>query len=362
MKLHKSNGILLVVLFASLGYYCTYKAINNYAIQYTVLPSTMPITVMDNQKNASIPKHVVYDLPVHSLLPIDSIKVNKRISGSIKKEDETPILYHQIPIFLIWATLICMMITVAAGSFPVFIAQMIELKKNFNLNTIQFLGGPFYAIVLVFFLYLTIGGNTLFGYNKPDAVINQFNILFSDGAILNYLVFATIILLTPCLALVFLVALASDNIIKDDKIDFIAIKSSVKKIGYLNKKLEAVLQVLAIVIVFSVMTSGALGQSIRAIVKIDGYEIFPKEVSLVYGAYFSLFLCVIYIPVYYYIKLNYELLKDQAAIIEENAVEKGTYNLIFGEVQFKNTPLENVKLALTVLSPLITSILPNHIL
>jgi len=48
-----------------------------------------------------------------------------------------------------------------------------------------------------------------------------------------------------------------------------------------------------------------------------------------------------------------------ADTVEEKSAEKGTYQQIFGEVQFKNTPLENIKLAFTVLAPLITSFLPQ---
>ena len=156
-------------------------------------------------------------------------------------------------------------------------------------------------------------------------------------------------------------ALASDTIIENKNPDFTSIKKSIQQLNFLNKKLENALQLLAVIIVFSVLTSGALGETMRAIFKIDGFNIFPKEISYVYGTYFSLFLCIIYVPVYYYIKLNYEELKDQASTIEETAAEKGTYDKIFGEVRFKNTPLENVKLALTVLSPLLTSLLPSHV-
>jgi hypothetical protein len=358
VNIYKSKGILIVVLCATLGYFLSFSAINGNIIQYSEVQPFYTVHVLDHDSKAAGPsKYVDFQLPVRSLLKINQVKDAKTITAG--PSEETPLLFHQLPIFLIWFMLICIMISIAAGSFPVFTSQIIELKRMFNLSPKQIGGGIVYAFLLTLFLIASNGGHTLNGYYQPDKIINDFDILLQDGNMLNHIVLATILLLLPGFTLVFLIALSSDNIISTKTNDLTSIKYAVKKIIYLSKALEGVLQIFAIIVVFSVLTSSALGQSIRETIKVEGYEIFPKETSLVYGAYFSLFLCIIYVPVYYYIKLNYDQLKELAATVEEKSAEKGTYQQIFGEVQFKNTPLENIKLAFTVLAPLITSFLPQ---
>lgn len=357
-KLYKSKGILIVVLCATIGYFVTFRVINSNTIQYSELPTHYTVRVLDNGNSTKAsPKYVEFKLPVTSQLKIDKVKNAKTIAAG--PSHESPMLFHQVPIFLVWFTLICIMITIAAGSFPVFTSQIFELRRVFNLSPMQMGGGLLYAFLLTLFLISSTGGNTLNGYYQPDEIIKHFNILLQNGKLLKGFETATILLLLPGFTLVFLIALSSDNILSTSPKDFKSIKYAVKKIVYLSKALEGVLQVFAIIVVFTVLTSSALGQAIREIIKVDGYEIYPKETSLVYGAYFSLFLCIIYVPVYYYIKLNYDEVKDMAAAIEEDSKEKGTYQQIFGEVRFKNTPLENMKLAFTVLAPLITSFLPQ---
>lgn len=358
VKLYKSKGILIVVLCATLGYFITFRVINGNILQYSNVLPPLTVHVLDNADKAiGASRYVEFKLPVTSLLKIDTVKNAKTFAAGSPKE--TPLLFHQVPIFLVWFMLICIMITIAAGSFPVFTSQILELKRVFNLSRRQIGGGILYALLLTLFLISSTGGGTLNGYNSPDKIINYFKILLQNGNLLKQIEIATILLLVPGFTLVFLIALSSDNILSNRTNDFKSIKYAVKKIIYLSKALESVLQLLAIIVVFSVLTSSTLGQSIRETIKIEGYDIFPKETSLVYGAYFSLFLCIIYVPVYYYIKLNYNELKDVAAVIEDESLEKGTYQQIFGEVKFKNTPLENLKLAFTVLAPLITSFLPQ---
>jgi hypothetical protein len=302
--------------------------------------------------------YVTFELPVKSKLKIDKEK-NFNSSGKI---NEDPILYHQNPIFLIWGSLICIMIAIAAGSFPVFVSQLFELKKEFNLNAKEFLSSVVYAIMLTLFLVFSNSGGDLLGYYKPDEVINHFHILFKNGNILSGIVLSTIVMLLPCFAVVFMVALSSDNILKREHINFDSIRKSVKKIDILSKTLQGALQVLAVIVVFSVLTSNALGESIRQMIEIDSFEIFPKEISYSYGMYFSLFLCIIYIPVYYYIKQNYLILKEIAADLEEKEIVKGTYNALFGVTKFESSPLDNLKLAFTILAPLLSSFLPKGLL
>jgi hypothetical protein len=79
--------------------------------------------------------------------------------------------------------------------------------------------------------------------------------------------------------------------------------------------------------------------------------------------YFSLFLSIIYIPVYFYIKQNYNRLKEKANELNppDDVKEKPWYKDLFGDTRFEGTALDNLKLAFTLMAPLLTSFLPESL-
>ncbi|HXD94793.1 MAG TPA: hypothetical protein VNX01_16415, partial [Bacteroidia bacterium] len=128
---------------------------------------------------------------------------------------------------------------------------------------------------------------------------------------------------------------------------------------YLNQLLQSTLQILATIVVFSVLTSSTLGESIKSMVSVSGLDLFPKQISYIYGMYFSLFLCVIYIPIYYYLKNNFNRLKELASDPVNIPNSSVWYTSLFGDVKFEGSALENVKLALTIIAPILTAFLPK---
>jgi len=115
---------------------------------------------------------------------------------------------------------------------------------------------------------------------------------------------------------------------------------------------------LSVIVVFSVLTSGTLKETIKATVHIEGYDIFPAEVSYAYGIFFSLFLCVVYMPVYFYLKRQYSYFKTVLNGMEDfgDAKEK-----LLASLDFKTSALDNLKTAITMLAPFITSFLPENL-
>ncbi len=138
-----------------------------------------------------------------------------------------------------------------------------------------------------------------------------------------------------------------------------SIEQAAKRIKILNLSLQSALQILATVIVFTSLSANAFGKSINAMVHVKGFNLYPDVSAYVYGMFFSLFLCIIYLPNYYYLKNNYNKLKELASDLKEPEATPAWYTSLFGEIKLEGTAVENIKLALTIVAPLLTSFLPN---
>lgn len=362
-KYKNFTGIISIVIFAVVAFAVTSFLLKMNTIQYSSMPATVIVKINDPNKAG---KTEYRKLPAHSNLPIDTVK-RSFDKGTYIGEN---ILFHQNPAFLMWTMLICIMISIAAGSVPAFVGQIIQLKEDFKLKPVHIRSGIFCAFALTLFLGFT--NMRLPGYYAPPAIMNDLHILFKTPNAPNWIVVITIALMLPALTVIFLVGICSDKIlsatqkIDDDPEQTLAVKDieiATAKLKIIHKALQNVLQVLAVIVVFTVLTSTALGQSLKSTVGIDGFDLYPKEASLVYGLYFSLFLCIIYIPVYFYIKQNYNRLKEKANELNppDEIKEKPWYKELFADTKFEGTALENLKLAFTILAPLLTSFLPESL-
>jgi len=398
LKIRDSIVIIVIVIFASVAYFLTSTYLKKNLIQYSTLPKEISIQVWD----ASEKDIVVFNLPIIRKLRIDSLPQCSKNEGLINclpfvtkhradsltrgvQTDDHPlrtnILFHQNPIFLVWIMLVSIMIAIAAGSFPAFIIQIVQLKVRYKLNTRQFSKGIVYSMIVVLILGLNSceikGYNDLIGYYKPPDIINDFHILLKDGDILKCLEISTTILSIPIFLIIFVIAISSDNIsfenspkekikrenanqiftdddlLKQRKMELEAIA---RQFEFLNQSLKGAMQILAIIVVFSVLTSSALRMSIKSVVEIKYYDIFPIEASYVYGMYFSLFLCIVYIPSYIYLKNRFMQFKEH---INMQQFDEQWSQTVLGTVKFEGTALDNLKLAITILAPLITSFLPD---
>lgn len=361
LKIKKSNflGILLVVVISTCTYSTISYIITHNAIQYTTFPKSINVWVYDKLQG----HEVLRVLPVHSKLPIDSVKPFsvqlKKGNASLSAPVVSDILYNENSTFIIWTMLTCIMITVAAGSVPVFINQLIDLKNKFELKPKQVFFSVAYALVLAGFLAFT--NRRLPGYYNPNMVIRDLHILFKNVNLLDYIVILTIVLILPAITLIFMIGISSNNILSETH-DIKKAADAVKKINILNGLLNGVLQVVAVIIVFTVFTTSCLGVSIKSTVEVEGLDLFPKEVSYVYGLFFSLFLCIMYVPAYYNIKQNYNRLKENTANLDLTDAETTTwYKELLGNSKIEGSALDNIKLALTVLAPLLTSFLPQNL-
>jgi hypothetical protein len=341
----RSISMSVVIIFAFIGFLSTYLWISS-NIRHPEFNQT--INVIQNKVDKNY-----YEINPDTL----SVFENNIKTVEIDKGD---ILFNRNPFFLIWTTLVLIMITIASGAFPVFVWQIIQLKYTFKLKFRHVLYAILFALAVTLFLILFQMSTK--GFYMPSKIIDDFEILFKHGNIIPTIVAVTFVLQFPIIILIFLIGISANNIdinnIHKQNIDKI-----VSGFSMLNQILLNSLQILAILVVFSVLTTSALQQSIKTTLIIKTFDIFPNEVSYVYGLFFSLFLAIIFIPTYIFLRncqnnLKQNLLND---INSEKSVNTEWYKNLIANLSTGGTALDNLKMSLMVLAPLISSFLPEQL-
>lgn len=349
----RTTIVVLTVFCALFGFVITAFIINANLIQYTTLPKAVILHVEDNAANHM----VAVPLKVTSAIPMDTVKT-KPVVANVPVIRE--VIHHENPMFLVWTMLISIMISLAAGVCPYLIAQLIDIRQRFKLSTSQTWIPVMYAFLIIVYLFLVNWATV--GYYRPQQILDDFKILLHPGGILDGFVAATVLLICPAFVIIFMNVFATNNIISK-KHDKESILNAADNLEHLNRSLRSMLQLLAIIVVFSVLTSSALREAIKATLKIEGYDIFPSTVSYMYGLYFSLFLFMMYIPAYLYLKYQSGRLKIIAAFVKtENKITDDKWvETQLEPLKVDGTVIDHIKLALTLLAPLISSFLPESL-
>jgi hypothetical protein len=269
------------------------------------------------------------------------------------------VLFHRAPVFMVWLMLTLIMITVASGASPVFTALSLRIKKYFGLSGRQF--GLSVLFAVLFLIIMGMFPMVLKGFLKPVTLAGLFNILLDNERIIPATVAAMLVLVLPIIVVKFLVVFAANKSTKRE-LDKEGFEIAAKQLNYLSEVLLSALQVLAVIVVLTVFASRALNDSIKSLISIEGAPT-ATEVSYVYGLYFSLFLGMLYIPVYFYLRQQSLYLRQQLDAYQQMTTEKDEKwnEKVAGLFLVKNSALENLKLALTVLAPLISGFLPDHL-
>lgn len=271
--------------------------------------------------------------------------------------DRKKLLFHYNPDLLVLSILTLIMMTIASGSFPAFIWQVLKLKKLFNLKRNQILFAVLVASLLLLFLFII--QYFLPGRYSPGEIIGSFNILFKEGyeELLTCMLIAAMLLQIPVLTVIILIGPSSDSISSINNFKKENMVKAAFQFRFLNRVLRNAFWVLSIGIVFSVLTSDALGASIKTNLEIIGFDIHPQKMSFVLGLFFSLFIGAIYIPVYLYFKnrnnqFKEELLDNQHLMTEEG--ENIAQRIVSG-IDTRHSFLENLEMVGTILAPVISS-------
>ncbi|HYG52463.1 MAG TPA: hypothetical protein VD905_16240 [Flavobacteriales bacterium] len=357
----QSYGIFIVIACSILSYLFIYHKINVNIVQYTPKVKTFSVyashksegdtTVIAFTKNtikndSTKDAFFVVEEPYEKgqLVPGANIKLRHYV-------------FHKNSMFMVWLMLILVMVTLAGGCFAGYIFQIVDLMQKHNLKWQSLANSALFLACIGLFLWQS--NKQLQGYNKPDDIINQFGILLKNGAILDLIVNFTVFLISPLLFYMFMIGMACDHLVpeKDDQQE---LEAAAKKLEKLNGLLRTTLRVLSCVVAFSVITSSALRLAIKNALNFDEktFDVFPAEASLVYGLYFSLFLGIMYVPIYLYLKHTANKLRTKIKTKQSTPEEKTWGEQMLGRIKFDGSLTENFKLAMIMFTPFITSVLP----
>ncbi|MFC5408952.1 hypothetical protein ACFPMF_06515 [Larkinella bovis] len=339
----KQNSFIIIALFSAVGllgsYFSVNTSINQSFIKYQV--SSVDTTVADSIKikyTKSVANYRLSDAKTESVV----IQINN-------------VVFNNNPTFFIWMALIVTMVTIASGAFPVFIIAMLALYNKFKLRSADVVFPACMALLITIVAILIQSDNK--GAYKLISIFKDFQILFKPGrsSIPEIISICTIVLTTPIIMTVFMISLASNKLVKDNEN---LIKNLIKGHLTLSKLLLNSLQILALIIVFSILTTSSLALSIKNQILIHKkyFDIFPKEFSYLYGLLFSLFLAIVFIPVYIQMQYNAQALVEKSEQRQEE-IEAG----LLGKLKMETTAFDNLKILFTVISPLLSSIIPESL-
>lgn len=346
-KTNKPNyrSVIIVMSCTLIGFVLTFYSLKASFLEQYEIPSKINIIVKDNTG---------YELEVINKDTLVQSAINTSSGINIFAKD---VIFQRNPIFMVWGLLIVILITIASGAFPVFIWQNLQLSKKFNLSKKQIFSSLLFTLVLLSVMIIIF--YSFEGYKRPPYFVDNLKILLKDGNFLIIISFVTVLLSIPVVLIFFIIGYSLENL-SFDKSDKTGFEKSASQIEYLNRILQAALQVFAVIVVFSILTSSALRESIKTVVEIKGFDILPKEMSYVYGLYYTLFLGILYIPTYMFLRYRKEELLKELISIQNPENEKWVQK-VTADMNEKNSMFDNIKLSLTVLSPLITSFLPEQL-
>jgi hypothetical protein len=195
--------------------------------------------------------------------------------------------------------------------------------------------------------------------------MRTFHVLLKHPCVLNFIVGANIVLCIPMIVVSFRCSFIAYTIagkLENGK-DKNNIEWAVKSFKNLNGKLNNALQVLAVIIVMTILTTSALRQSLIAVLHAHNFEIFPIQSVYAYGLFFSVFLALVYVPNYLFMKYSSSQVIDHLNS-KKNAV--GTQEALWAEqllsvMQIGKTSMDSIKLVITVLSPLLSIVIPDKL-
>lgn len=260
------------------------------------------------------------------------------------------------PVFLVWMALISVMIACSLALSPVLIKLIRDIYQLFGLRRIYLIKAVLGALLIGVFINQT---------NKVPFVLVLFKILYKAKILISHPYWLTSLIMICMVA--GLIAIAGQLMVNYAvtklpenifELDAAQQKKEVARFMLLRSSLKFFLMTDAALIVFSILTTDALKRAVFQEIKIlnvPAHELFPQEFVYLYGVVFTLYLALLYLPVYYRLKYKGESMVQSLNTASEPDAKLAESFLI------RESPLESFKVALSILAPVVSSLLPELI-
>jgi hypothetical protein len=280
-----------------------------------------------------------------SKTPVAKVNTEKTI-------DFKSIYFAYNSVFLVWIAIFSVLVGCSLGLLPVIISEIRSMVRIFRL--------PLRRQVVVFLLTILIGGLIYFTQHiaylmKPSQILDKFQILLYNPYLINIFVIISIGVALTAIAGQLLINQAISSLpVSIVGLDLAEQNKIADKFSMLRKQLKLFLLIDAVLIVFSVLNTDAFRRAIVAEVSVS-MDILPKNYVYLYGVLFTFFLAIIYMPIYYRLKLKGELMLKEIPKVELEADCKDLAAIL----NIEQTPIESLKVVLSILAPVLTSLVPG---
>ncbi len=274
---------------------------------------------------------------------------------SQKTFSKQKLLFNKNPDFLVWIVFITLMIAVATSLIPVLFLSVRDIFRNFVFNSVlKWKLFVLTIVILALIIFVSSNSNFLF---TPIEVLENFRILLDSTILVK-----SIVIYSLAVGMIAVYGQLSVNQAISQFPDSIRnlTPDEIKQKGYdlkfilLRQKLRFFLICLATLIVFAIITTELVRKAILSEIKTN-IDIVPHSFVYVYGLVFTFFLAVLYLPIYY------RLRQKGVAMLEiaEGEEEEKEKQPVFKTFIIKETPLDSLKITLSILAPILTSLIPN---
>ena len=286
--------------------------INNYKIYYKSIPLGILIFVivaftLPSKLNRHIPeKSTIYvvdtvynyvdTLTIKTKQPnfqMNTSKSARMILGSLDDSSSySNFLLNRNPKLLLWIMAQAMGLSLSYALLPFLIRIFSSLSTSRNRKIIA-LGVSFLGVLLLLGINNFSQRDIVF---TPPAIMEKTGVMFGDDAWIMPII--VILYLIPAwLALAANILLGIESIEKKSDTEF-------ERVHEFRTKYLFVLRSASIILVFGIITTSLLQQSILAVIGEKYTILFPDEFVIVYSLNFTFFLVVFYLPVGYLILIQ----------------------------------------------------------
>ena len=347
----KTPAAFIVIAFAISGFLGALYLLNkNISYQPAV---TQKFLLIDSTKN-----NIIYDtLEIQSKYfsnPVksDSINTNELKQGQ-KAIDISSTFYHNNSQYLIWMILISLMTGYSLSFLPLIIKTIIDDHQVFELKYFEYIVIIAPPILLIYFLG-KYSGNSPYLLSAQE-LINMTGVLMKNTSSISL-----IIVINICIgALTLIGQILIGNSIpklsgKNTKDNTRDVAEILRIFSTYRDNLKFYLTFLAGMISFTVITTSFLRKTINTELDAGNFNLFPVEFVFVYGMIFTLFLAMFYLPIYYQLRMKGVELKEKFSSTpdEENKSKANVEGF-----ELKETGISNFQVALSILSPFISTII-----
>jgi hypothetical protein len=354
----EKNGTFIIILFALIGLFGT-----TFILSRTIRPNFEGKKVVDMIK---LQKENYCLFVPEIVVPMED--------GSLKKKHVTPLrsgfsvsnsvilmgsllTLNRNPKLLIWILIFSIMVATALGFVLPLIYQIFRIVENHHPSTKRI------STCFIFTVLISLGVFQL-STGKSDnileifEVIDKFHVLLLGSFTVKILVaFVITCGLVPIFGMLLIHSCINSLAKKTGHSDRI-----VERFGLLNESLTFFLTISSVLIMFSIASTSFLQQSINSILEIKDagtrIEIFPSDFIYAYGLIFTIFLAIIYIPVYQQLKMKGKLIKEQ---LESLNSEYNLANDDLAQLEMKDSALKRIQVFASILAPILGSVITEGI-